>query len=211
MRYYPLFLNLERKPVLVIGAGAVTEQKLKDLLTCQARVTVVGLASTPGVRRLAKEGRIRWERRHFRNSDLARKALVIVATDDPMLNERISTLARKRKIWVNVVDAPSLCDFIAPAIVRRGDLTLAISTGGASPALAKYTRQRLEKIIGPEYVHLAALLKRYRPQLKALDRRRKEAVLKQIMRPSFLSVIKTQGIGAAKSAFKELFNGKPAV
>lgn len=164
--YYPLFLNLDAKACLVVGGGMVAERKVQGLLEARAFVIVVSPRLTATLYRLVDKGVIAHVPRSFHNEDVAGCALVIGATDNAEVNARIAMAARQRGIPVNIVDTPELCDFIAPAVLRRGDVQIAISTGGRSPTLAKRLRQGLEVLIGPEYGQLADLLGRLRTALR---------------------------------------------
>ena len=154
MAYYPIFLELERCPCLVVGGGEVAYRKAAALVSCGATVSVVSPRLGHGLRRLAKQGKVRWRRHTFALGDLNGVQLAVAATDDQPVNEQVSRLARRRGIFVNVVDQPKLCSFIVPSVVRRGKLVLAISTGGASPALAKWIRRDVEKRYGSEFGRL---------------------------------------------------------
>jgi len=165
MKTYPIFANLTDKPCLVVGGGSVGERKVQDLRLAGARVTVVSPRVTPALAELAEAGEIRHLAEDFRPDHADGMALVMAATDDPEVNARVSAAAQARSIWVNVADAPELCTFIVPAQVRRGNLTLAISTGGASPALARKLREELQQHFGPEYVPYLALLQGIRERL----------------------------------------------
>jgi precorrin-2 dehydrogenase/sirohydrochlorin ferrochelatase len=165
MKTYPIFAIIEDKPCLVVGGGAVGERKVQDLLEAGARVTVLSPKLTPALAELAAADRISWRREEFTPEHLTGMALVMAATDDRRLNARVSAAAQERGLWVNVADDPELCTFIVPAQVRRGDLSLAISTGGASPALARKLRQELQQQFGPEYRPYLALLKGLRARL----------------------------------------------
>lgn len=164
--YYPLFLNLNAKACLVVGGGMVAERKVQGLLEARASVIVVSPTLTATLYRLVDEGVIAHVPRSFHNEDVAGCALVIGATDDAEVNACIAMAARQRGIPVNIVDTPELCDFIAPSVLRRGDVQIAISTGGRSPTLAKRLRQGLEVLIGPEYGELAGFLGRLRTALR---------------------------------------------
>jgi precorrin-2 dehydrogenase/sirohydrochlorin ferrochelatase len=165
MKTYPIFANLTDRPCLVVGGGAVGERKVQDLRRAGARVTVVSPRVTPALAELAEAGDLRHLAEDFRPEHLGGMALVLAATDDPEVNLRVSAAAQARSIWVNVADAPELCTFIVPAQVRRGELTVAISTGGASPALARKLRQELQQRFGPEYGPYLALLQGIRERL----------------------------------------------
>lgn len=167
MKTYPIFAVIENRPCLVVGGGAVGERKVHDLMAAGARVTLVSRTLTPELAALASRGKIRYLPEDFREAQVEGMALVMAATDDPDLNARVSAAAQSRAIWVNVADDPEHCTFIVPAQVRRGDLTLAISTGGASPALAAQLRQELQQHFGPEYGPYLDLLRRVRTRLLA--------------------------------------------
>jgi precorrin-2 dehydrogenase/sirohydrochlorin ferrochelatase len=167
VKTYPIFAVVEDKPCLVVGGGGVGERKVHDLLTAGAQVTVVSPTLTPELAALAERGLINYLPEDFHETQVEGMALVMAATDDPAVNAAVSAAAQARAIWVNVADAPEYCTFIVPAMVRRGDLTLAISTGGASPALAAQVRQELQEHFGPEYGPYLDLLQRVRTRLLA--------------------------------------------
>lgn len=160
--YYPICLALSGRPCLVVGGGRVAQQKVKTLLRYEASVTVVSPALTPVLQRWAGHRKIRAQRRPFHPGDVRGQWLVYGATDDPAVQRAVFRAATRRKAWVNIVDKPSLCTFIAPAQVKRGDLTIAITTGGRAPGLAKRVRQKIERTIGPEYGILLRKLERTR-------------------------------------------------
>lgn len=167
MRYYPIYLNLTGRPAVVIGGGTIAEGKVLGLLEADAQVTLIAPEVTAALRALAAQGKIQWEQRPYRAGDLQDASLAISATDDRGLNKRVWDEAQQRHIPVNVVDDPPYCDFIAPAIVRRGDITLAISTNGKMPALAAHLRRELEKSFGQEYEQLLEITAPLREQLAA--------------------------------------------
>ena len=176
--HYPAFLSLSGKRVLLVGGGTIAASKALALARCGALVTAVAPQLSPAVLRSAESA----VRRRFRPDDLDGAALVICATDDEKLNERVSALCRKRGIWANVVDRPRLCDFILPAVVRRGRLAIAVSTGGASPALAKHLRRKLERFLTPADVLLAETLHAMRPRLLELGPARRRRVIARLLR-----------------------------
>lgn len=164
MRYYPIFLDLKAHPCLVIGGGSVAERKVESLLQAEGQVTVISPTLTPQLQARATERTITVHQRLYRPGDLRGFSLIFAATDDKVVQQQISREAKEAGVFLNVVDQPALCSFIVPAIVSQGDLTLAISTGGASPALAKKIRQRLEQHFGSEYDLALQLLARLREQ-----------------------------------------------
>jgi siroheme synthase-like protein len=148
---FPMFMKLESKRCLVVGAGKVGEPKIDGLLDTGAHILVVALSAADGVKRLAREGKITLELRSFAADDLAGISLAVVATASRDLNEFVYHEAHRRGILCNVVDVPDLCDFYYGAVVRRGDLQIAISTNGQSPSLAQKVRQQLDRQFGPAY------------------------------------------------------------
>lgn len=149
--YYPAFLNLEKRRCLVVGGGAVALRKAKALLKAKAKVFVVSPAFTTAFKALSKKRSVSLVKREFKASDLKGAQLVICATDDAKLNSAVSKIAQRENILVNVVDVPVHSNFIVPASFSRGPLTIAISTSGASPLVAKRIRLDLEKRFGKDY------------------------------------------------------------
>jgi precorrin-2 dehydrogenase/sirohydrochlorin ferrochelatase len=170
MKTYPLFALIEDRPCLVVGGGAVGERKVQDLLAAGARVTVVSKDLTPRLVDLAAAGHIHAIQGDFSPEYLDGMTLVVGATDDQQVNREVSAAAQGRNLLVNIVDAPDLCTFIVPAQVRRGPLTIAVSTGGASPALARQMREELEQRFGPEYGRYLRLLEAVRHRVLARRR-----------------------------------------
>ncbi|MGB8543019.1 MAG: bifunctional precorrin-2 dehydrogenase/sirohydrochlorin ferrochelatase [Candidatus Acidiferrales bacterium] len=151
MSLFPMFVKLEGRSCLVVGAGTIAEGKIRSLLEAGAIVCVVSPRATPSVHGWSATGAIKWLRRRFERDDLDGKFLVIAATSSAKVNARVFEEARKRKVLCNSVDDPPHCDFFYAAVVRRGDLQIAISTNGKSPALAQRLRKRFERQFGPEY------------------------------------------------------------
>lgn len=172
---FPMFLKLEGRQILVVGAGKVGEPKIAGLLDTGAHIRVVALEATPAVREWAREGKIELSVRAFSSDDLVGAFLAVVATSSRNLNERIYHEAQRRAVLCNVVDVPDLCDFFYPSVVRRGDLQIAVSTSGKSPSLAQKIRQQLERQFGPGYAAWVAELGETRKLILAsdLDRERK--------------------------------------
>jgi siroheme synthase-like protein len=157
--FYIACLKLSGRRCVVIGGGEVALEKVEGQLACDGRVTIVAPAAEPTLRRYADEGSIVWERRAYAGAgDLEGAFLAIAATDDTDVNIAVYEDAERRAMLVNVVDVPPLCNFILPAIVRTGPLAIAISTAGASPALAKRMKREIEGRFGDSYARLAVLL-----------------------------------------------------
>jgi precorrin-2 dehydrogenase/sirohydrochlorin ferrochelatase len=165
--FYIACLRLSGRRCVVIGGGSVGLEKVEGLLACDADVTLVSPEAHPELVQLALEGSIRWERREYDSSDLDGALIAIAATDDTDLNIRVFEDAEARAMLVNVVDVPPLCNFILPAIVRTGPLAVAISTAGASPALAKRMKREIGDLFGEPYANLAILLNEARGWAKA--------------------------------------------
>lgn len=167
MAYYPLFLRLQGSPCLVVGGGPVGERKVRGLLQAEARVTVVSPRLTPGLTELARRKIIEWRRRGYRRKDLQGKVLVFAASGNKLLNALIAADCRRAGIWVNVADGPERSTFLVPAVIRRGGLHIAISTGGGSPALASLLKRRLEANISRDYSAFLSFLSELRTWIKA--------------------------------------------
>lgn len=165
---FPITLvNLTDSLSVVVGGGAVAERKTQTLLDAAARVRVIAPHLTPVLAQSNRNGAIEWKAREYRNGDLADAFLVIAATDDAQVNERVWREAITRGCLINTVDDPARCNFISPAIMRRGDLTIAISTGSDVPALAGHLRAQLEQQFGNEWRAYVEWLARIRPQVAA--------------------------------------------
>ena len=171
MAYYPVYLDIVGRSCVVIGAGEVAERKVATLLKAGARVTLVSPEATGELRRRTQDGQLRWLQRAYHPGDLQDAWLAIAATDDEAVNEAIAREAEERKVLLNVVDNPKLCTFIAPSIIERKDLTIAVSTGGKSPALARRVREELEQLFPPEYGALLEVAAEVRDGLRREGRR----------------------------------------
>jgi siroheme synthase-like protein len=165
MSYFPIYLDMSRRRCLVIGGGAVAERKIAALLETGAEVTVLAPDVTDVVAGLSKQNAIRFTARCYEDGDLDGFELAFVATDDPQVNAAVYREGRSRGVWVNSADDPARCDFILPSVLRRGDLTVAVSTGGTSPALARTVREELELYFTQEYESLAKLAAEVREEL----------------------------------------------
>ena len=167
-RFYIACIRLTGRRCAVIGGGPVGLEKVEGLLACGADVTLIAPKAIGPLKALAAEGSIRWERREYAGpSDLEGVFIAIAATDDTQLNLRVFEDAEARSMLVNVVDVPPMCNFILPAITRHGPLAIAISTAGASPALAKRMKREIAEAFGEPYARLAEILNEYRGWAKA--------------------------------------------
>jgi len=166
MTYYPAFLDLHGRRCVVVGGGVVALRKVEALLRCGAEVLVVSPDLSVELAARVRERRVEHRPREFRAEDLEGAFLVVAATDDPAANAGVFEEAQRRGLLVNTVDDPERCNFIVPSVIQRGPITVAISTGGVSPALAKHLRERLERAVGPEYGALAELMGELRAEVK---------------------------------------------
>jgi len=169
MKYYPIFVRVAGRRCLVVGGGPVAEQKVRSLLDADARVTVVSPEATSDLKQMADRGEIEYHPRTFRVGDTSGCFMAFAATGRDEVDRQIVDDATTNGALLNVVDRPQLCDFISPAVVARDDLMIAISTSGASPAMSRQLRRKLEAELGPEYALALQLLGRLRERLKDLD------------------------------------------
>ena len=167
MPLFPAFLKLDGRRCLVAGAGRIAEEKIESLLRAGGRIEVVAPEATERVQAWARARKIRWQRRKFQAADLSGAFLVIAATSSPKLHGQIFRQARRLGVLCNSVDDPAHCDFYYGSVVRRGELQIAISTGGHSPALAQRLRKKLEKEISAEYKRFVTTLGAARKRLFA--------------------------------------------
>ncbi len=197
MKYYPVFLDLKGRRAVVVGGGRVAERKVAALLAAGAAVTVVSPTLTERLRKEVTLRTIRHVPRGFKKNDLEGAFLTIAATDSPEINREVAALA---PALVNVVDVPTECNFIAPSVVARGDLTIAISTGGTSPALAKTVRKELEGIYGNEVSGYLRFLRgiRTRALSEIGHRKKREKFLKGLASPAIFKMLRSKGLGEVK-------------
>ena len=194
MSFYPICLDLDSKPCVVVGGGRVAERKVLGLLSCSAQVSVVSPVLTEELQSQHAKGNILWIDREYRQGDLSQAFLVIAATDDEETQKQVYEEAVSNNLLLNVADVPQRCNFILPATVRRGDLAIAVSTAGKSPALARKIRMELEKRYGPEYRVLVDILGAIRPQVLAsgLPQIENEQLFKQLLHDDMEEWIKNR-------------------
>ena len=206
MRYYPVNLDIRNRNCLVVGGGDVGTRKVMTLLDCGAMVVVVSPAVTEKIEELSNKGLIKLERRGFKPTDLDQMFLVIGATDNPELNRQIHTEAERLDMLCNIADRPEVCNFILPAIVNRGDLIIAISTSGKSPAFAKKMRKDLEKKFGTEYAEFLTLMGGIRTKLLSEDHEPEahKHVFENLIKRDLVNLIKHRDIAAINSLLFEI-------
>lgn len=192
MRYYPVFLDLREKPVAVIGGGGVAERKVLTLLACGARVTVISPVLTKKLSYLAQAGALHHRKHRWRPQDLKDAFLILATTNDRKVNAEIALRAHADSRLVNIADDPARCNVIAPSVITRGDLIIAVSTSGKSPALARRIRQELERSFGAEYGKFLKLLGQVREQVQArissMARRRR--ILQRLVASDLLTLLR---------------------
>lgn len=191
MKGYPIFLvHLNRARCVVVGGGAVAARKVRGLRDADAQVVVISPALCGRLEHLAATDAIEVVRRGYQWGDLEGAALAISATDDPDVNQRVSKEARERGVLINVVDDPNHCSFVAPSVVRRGPLTLAISTSGRCPALSRHIRKQLEREFGTAYGDYVVLLGELREDAVAeLSLAERRTFWEQIFRSDVLALL----------------------
>ena len=166
MGYYPIFAEMTGRRCVVVGGGAVAERKVEGLLEVGAHVTVVSPSLSSKLASLVSQGKVRHIARPYQAGDLKGCALAFVATDDAGVNEAVAREGQERGVWVNAADDPAYCDFILPSVLRRGELVVAVATGGLSPALSRVIREELEGYFTEDYATLAAIVGKVRRELK---------------------------------------------
>jgi len=211
MGYYPVLLDLAGRRCLMVGGGSVAERRVDALLAAGAQVTVISPRVTQPLAALAAEGRIGLESRGYREGDLAGNDLVFVATDAGEVNAAVAREARERGLWINAADDPAHCTFILPALVRRGDLTVAVATGGTSPALARAVREELEAYLTAEYATLAAIAAEARREVRAAGRVVTAEAWRRALGPEVRRLIVERGRDDAKHRLLELLGVEACV
>jgi precorrin-2 dehydrogenase/sirohydrochlorin ferrochelatase len=164
--YYPIYIDIEDHAVLIVGGGTVCARKAETMMRYGARVTIVSPEITDEIAAWEREGGLAVQRKMYAESDLDGASMVIASTDDQCVNARVARDCRRRRIPVNVVDVTHLCEFIVPAIVEKGSIQIAVSTGGKSPAIARTLKEELQRTIGPEFAEVNDLLGTLRESAK---------------------------------------------
>ena len=197
MNYYPSFLNLIGKRAVVIGGGRVAERKILTLLKAGARVTVISPQLTKRIEKEKHKNDLKHISRHYRKGDLKNAFIIIAATDSQVINKQVS---KDALCLVNIVDTPSLCNFIVPSVVKRGPLTIAISTSGVSPALSRSIRKELEKLYGSEFSRYLKFLEKFRKKTKKEipDKTKRAAFLKSLASKEIIEMLRQRGVEETK-------------
>jgi len=209
-KYYPVMLDIEQRPALVVGGGAIAARKAEGLLKYGARVTIVAREASDDVRHLAETNdNVTLHVRAYEDSDLDEPILVFAATNDRALHEHIKAECDRRRILCNIVDVTDLCGFIVPSIIRRGELMITISTDGMCPAYSKFQRKRMERCCFPEgaesLMHVAAAAREELkgPLGKGLDDEEKFVLLRGLIEEELPPILEEQGEESAKAYARE--------
>jgi precorrin-2 dehydrogenase/sirohydrochlorin ferrochelatase len=203
---YPVCLDIKDKLCVVVGGGEVALRKVQGLIAAGAEVRVISPEVEPELALLADEGRIDWQRKTFAPDDLCRALLVFAATDDRDVQEQICRQAVLAGQLVNVADDPACCNFQVPACLRRGDLTIAIATGGKSPAVAAMIKARLEPEFGPEYEVLLNLMALVRRQVAGggYSQAQRKKIYKKILHDDIVELIRSERVDALRDHLRSV-------
>ncbi len=206
MPYYPVNLDINGRSCLVVGGGAVATRKVKALLDCGARVTVVSLEFTEALREMGRLKQVALIERTYAQKDLDGRFLVIGATSDETLNRRISADAASKNMLCNIADVPAICNFILPSVIRRGDLVIAVSTSGKSPAFAKMLRAGLEEQFGEEYALFLTLMGAIRKKLLSTEHAPEfhKPLFERLIDSGLLDMVKHRRTGEINRLFAEV-------
>jgi len=205
VEYYPIFMDIKGKPCVVIGGGRVAERKVLSLLNAGAKVCVVSPRLTDGIKKLVRERRVKVIKRAYKQGDIDSAFLAYSATDKREINREIFKEAKGKGILLNVVDVPDMCNFIVPSVVERGDLLIAISTSGKSPALAKRIRKRLGKEFGEEYAVFVKVMGCIRRGLlkKGMESHKNKKIFEKLVNSSLMDLIKQKNRKAIDTLLKK--------
>lgn len=208
-RRYTISLDLFQKDCLVVGGGQVAERKVRSLLECGARVKVISPEITPGLGKLAAEGLILYREGFYQDIDLTGVFLVIGATDSEEVNRRVADDCAARNLVVNIVDDPGKGNFFVPAVVRRGALTIAVSTEGKSPMLARKIREELERAYGPQFSEFLELLGQLRERVinNETSEQKKRNLLEELVSEEILDLLKEGRLELVKERLHSAYRG----
>jgi len=206
MKQFPAILDLTGRKVVVVGGGNIAQTKIENLLETGPKIVVIAPSISDPLANLAREGKIAHEARNFEDADLDNSWLVIAATNDSEINEKVYRAAEARQIFCNVVDYRPLCSFVTPAIVERGDITVAITTSGGSPALAQELKKVIGDAIGQEYVELLEILRDLRPMVRARvsDQVKRSLIFHRIVESDALALLRLDKRQEAEALAKKI-------
>jgi len=206
MSYYPVLLDLSGRKAVVVGGGAVAARKIETLLECGASVHIISRDLAPELQKRLDNGEINLLANEFDERHIEDAFLIIIATDDRAVNQRISETAKRKNILVNAVDQPEECSFIVPSVIRRGDLVIAVSTSGRSPALAKRIREILSVQFGKEYESFLKMMGRIRKELLSMGLPESErgGIFQELVDSSIIEFLRMQDLAAAASELERI-------
>jgi precorrin-2 dehydrogenase/sirohydrochlorin ferrochelatase len=209
MKYYPIFLRLAGRRCVVVGGGTIAARKVESLLAAGAHVAVISPSLTAELAARAARGELDHAKRPYRSGDLAGALLAYAATDDEAVQAAVAREAAAGGVLLNVVDRPQSCTFIAPSVLQRGDLTVAVSTGGGSPALARRVREDVGRALGPEYERALDVLARLRRHLhtRALSSAERQRILTGLVGSDLLDRLRAPDTGAVDRLLAEHVGG----
>jgi precorrin-2 dehydrogenase/sirohydrochlorin ferrochelatase len=211
--YYPVFLDIAGMKCFVIGGGRVAERKCAPLVRAGAKVTIISPEISQGLERYKRKGLITHVCRNYRTGDIKHASLVIVATDSDKINKKVVSEAKAHRVLLNVVDNPSLCNFVVPSVLRQGPLAIAVSTGGVSPAMARAVRKRLGGLYGTDFSKYLKFLKgiRFKVMEEMRDKRERGVLLKALASDEIIKILLQKGFPAARKAALGHLQGKGMV
>ncbi|MGO0060189.1 precorrin-2 dehydrogenase/sirohydrochlorin ferrochelatase family protein [Brevibacillus fluminis] len=204
--YFPIVIDIHEKKCLVVGGGEVATRKVESLLQAGAEVTVISPEAGDSIREWAQDGRLHWRNEVFSENDVTEFAFVIAATNQSEVNYAVYEAVRQSGGWVNIVDRPDLCNFILPSVVKRGKLTISVSTSGASPGLARKIKQTIEQEIGPEYEEYVDFLARIRQQVLAeVDNHgQRKKIFRELLQDRFVEASEAERYAMAAELVKNV-------
>ena len=204
--YYPIYIDIQEKSVLVVGGGLVALRKVETLLAYGALVRIVSPAAVPGIERLIDGVRCQWIKKEYAPEDIKDVVLVFSCTDKEEVNNQVAKDAKARFRPVNSVDDPANCSFIVPSIMKKGDLAIAVSTGGSSPLMARLIRQEIEEIYGEEMEAYLGLLRGWRQEVKQkLPVDKRSVFWGSVTDGRILSLVRKGQFGQAKEVIEDCF------
>lgn len=208
--FYPMFASLEGRVCLVVGGGSVAERKVRGLLRRGASIRVAAASLTPRLKGWIEDARIHYEGEEYQENLLEKADLVFAATNDPILNRQVAEHARQRGLWCNMATNPELGSFIVPSVIERGPISIAVSTTGLSPALARLIRERLEREFGPEWVQFAEFMGKLRKLIrsKGLETRENQRLFRDLSRLPFPTWIRENKLEEAFQTVQNVCDGR---
>lgn len=206
MAFYPIFINIKDKPVLVVGGGSIACRKVQTLLEFGAFVRIVSPQVIPELRQLINEGNCQWRKKVYAKEDIEDAVLVFSCTEKEEINAQVALDAEAENRLINVADDPQKCSFIVPSIMRRGDLSIAVSTGGSSPMAARIIREELEEIYGDEIKVYLDLLRNWRERVKTnLPAEKRRQFWEKATEGQVLALIKKGQMQQAEEVMEKCF------